>query len=53
MLNIGKIARWGSSRVQKNEIAFKINWKHHKIPNNYQSVRDIAETLQKSCYTLV
>ena len=32
MLNVDNIARWDSSRVQQNEIAFKINWKHHKMP---------------------
>ena len=30
MLNIDKMAHWGSSRVQTNDIAFKLYGKHHK-----------------------
>ena len=29
MLNVDKMKHWNSSRVQKNEIVFKINGKHH------------------------
>ena len=34
MLNVDKMKNWGSSRMQKNQIAFKMNLKDHKIPKD-------------------
>ena len=44
MLNFDKMAHWGSSRVQKNKTAFKINRKHHKTA---KIINKTSETLQK------
>ena len=44
MLDVDKMEHWGSSGVQKNDIVFKINWKHHK---NAKRINKASNTLQK------
>ena len=44
MLNVDKMKHWNSSRVQKNEIVFKINGKHHL---NAKRITKASETSQK------
>ena len=43
MLHVDKRKRWDSSGVQKNEIVFKINWKHHE---NAKQITKASETSQ-------
>ena len=44
MLNVDQMKHWDSSGVQKNEIVFKINCKHHY---NAQRITKASETSQK------